>query len=79
MDTGSLYPARHGMEEVEWIASAWRLSHAKRQARYYALTAAGRTRLTAKEEQWFEEGQCCDAGAQVRVRCLSSPALARRA
>ncbi len=44
---GSLYPALHRLESQGWIAAEWKDSENNRKAKYYSLTAAGRTRLKA--------------------------------
>ena len=52
VEEGSLYPALHRMERRGWIAAQWGLSEAKRKAKYYRLTAAGRAQLKAAEQSW---------------------------
>jgi PadR family transcriptional regulator PadR len=49
---GSLFPALHRMEEAGWLASAWGESDAKRRAKYYRLTAAGRRQLKEETTEW---------------------------
>jgi len=49
---GSLYPALHKLEEQGWIAATWGQSENRRRAKFYALTSAGRTRLTLETAQW---------------------------
>jgi PadR family transcriptional regulator PadR len=49
---GSLFPALHRLEQRGWISGDWRESENKRRARYYALTKAGRQRLTAEKQNW---------------------------
>src|ERR1700747_154100 len=52
VEEGSLYPALHRMEQSGWIRSEWAMSEAKRKARYYSLTAAGRKQLAEREKNW---------------------------
>ena len=52
VEEGSLYPALHRMERRGWIKAEWGLSETKRKAKYYELTAAGRTQLKAKTKTW---------------------------
>ncbi len=52
VEEGSLYPALHRIEREGWISSDWRTTENKRQAKYYALTAAGRKRLAEEEQNW---------------------------
>src|SRR5450755_3268080 len=49
---GSLFPALHRMEESGWLKSSWGESENNRRAKYYRLTAAGRTHLTAETDEW---------------------------
>ena len=52
VEEGSLYPALHRMEQNGWIRAEWRVTEANRKAKYYALTAAGRKQLAAREKSW---------------------------
>jgi PadR family transcriptional regulator len=54
VDTGSLYPALHRLEDRGWIASFWGTSENNRKARYYRLTPAGRKQLAAQTSRWDE-------------------------
>ena len=49
---GSLYPALHRLEHPGWITAEWGASDNNRRARFYALTAKGRRRLSEEEEHW---------------------------
>jgi PadR family transcriptional regulator, regulatory protein PadR len=49
---GSLFPALHRLEEKGWLASEWGASEAKRKAKYYRLTRAGRRRLETETAEW---------------------------
>jgi PadR family transcriptional regulator PadR len=48
VDDGALYQALHRMEERGLIAAEWGITENNRRARYYRLTAAGRTHLRAE-------------------------------
>jgi PadR family transcriptional regulator, regulatory protein PadR len=48
---GSLYPALHRLEQQGWIRAKWGDSNG-RQAKFYSLTAAGRTQLEREKESW---------------------------
>jgi DNA-binding PadR family transcriptional regulator len=37
---------------VPAIRSAWAITESSRKAKYYALTAAGKTQLAAREKNW---------------------------
>ena len=52
INQGSLYPALYRLEEKGWVATEWGNSENNRQARYYALTRAGKKQLTAETENW---------------------------
>ena len=45
VEEGSLYPALHRMEQAGWIRGRWGTTEKNRQARFYAITAAGRRQL----------------------------------
>ena len=49
---GSLYPALHRMTDQGWIKGKWGSTENNRQARFYALTAAGRKQLAEEQESW---------------------------
>ncbi|HEU0120785.1 MAG TPA: PadR family transcriptional regulator [Bryobacteraceae bacterium] len=54
VETGSLYPALHRLEKQEWIRSEWRSSEHNQRAKYYELTDAGRTHLSAQHSRWTQ-------------------------
>jgi len=49
---GSLFPSLHRMEEKGWLEAEWRASENNRRAKYYRLTASGRSQLRAEERDW---------------------------
>ena len=49
---GSLYPALHRLEKRGWLRTAWRTTESGREAKFYALTAAGRKRLEVERTEW---------------------------
>ena len=49
---GTLYPALHRLEERKWVSATWGTSENNRQAKYYALTKAGRARLELESANW---------------------------
>jgi transcriptional regulator len=67
VNQGSLYPALHRLEQRRWLKAEWRQSETGREAKFYALTAAGRRQLAAEKASWnrltqavqliFNEGQ----------------------
>lgn len=49
---GSLYPALHRLEKHRLLKAEWRTSTNGKEAKYYALTAAGRKHLGAETANW---------------------------
>ena len=49
---GSLYPALHRLEKRGWLRAEWRTTESGREAKFYALTAAGRKRLAVERTEW---------------------------
>ena len=66
INQGSLYPALHRLEQKGWLAAEWKQSETGREAKFYALTSAGRKQLAIEKISWdrlsgavqliFEEG-----------------------
>ncbi len=52
VEEGSLYPALHRLERGGLVSAEWGVSENGRRARYYALTGAGRKRLSRAEDSW---------------------------
>ena len=52
VNQGSLYPALHRLEQQGWLKSEWRPTDTGRDAKFYALTRAGRTQLERELAQW---------------------------
>src|SRR5215475_7143582 len=52
VDHGSLYLALQRLEDSGMISARWGVSENNRKARYYSLTARGRSHLTEKTTQW---------------------------
>jgi transcriptional regulator len=70
IEEGSLYPALRRIEDRGWVTSAWGLSENNRRARFYTITAAGRTHLRAEGAVWLRY-----AGAVTQV-LRARPAIA---
>src|SRR5438067_8719276 len=47
----ALYLALHRLEDRRWVESAWGLSDNNRRAKYYQLTATGRSMLRAESKR----------------------------
>jgi len=54
VEEGSLYPALHRLENKALVTTSWGVSENNRNAKYYALTAAGRRSLTAEIDTWVQ-------------------------
>lgn len=52
VNQGSLYPALHRLEQKEWLQSEWKQSETGREAKFYALTRAGRRQLEVEKDSW---------------------------
>jgi PadR family transcriptional regulator, regulatory protein PadR len=62
VEHGALYPALQRLEERRWISGKWGVSSNNRKARFYVLTALGRTHLAKETGKWKRL-----AGAIARV------------
>ncbi len=49
---GSLYPALHRLQQRGWLRAEWKASETGRDAKFYALTAAGRRQLAVERQSW---------------------------
>ncbi len=49
---GSLYPALHRLENRKMLASEWKASDTGRDAKFYSVTASGRTQLKDQTANW---------------------------
>lgn len=49
---GSLYPALYRLEDRGWLQAKWEETETGREAKFYALTRAGRKRLSAEVDSW---------------------------
>jgi len=52
VETGSLYPALHRLEEQGWIASEWKMSEKNQKAKFYRLTRTGKQQLSSEQSRW---------------------------
>lgn len=52
VEEGSVYPALHRMEQQGWLRAEWGVTEKRREARFYAITAAGRKQLAEEEATW---------------------------
>ena len=49
---GSLYPALHRLEKRDWLEADWGESDNGRQAKFYRLSAKGRSQLVEEQSNW---------------------------
>ena len=52
VNQGSLYPALHRLEQQGVLTATWGSTDSNRQAKFYALTVAGRRRLDDETANW---------------------------
>ena len=52
LNQGTLYPALVRLEKKGWIKGAWQTTEGNREAKYYALTAAGTKALAQQADKW---------------------------
>jgi PadR family transcriptional regulator, regulatory protein PadR len=52
VNAGSLFPALRRLEREGLIRGEWRTTENNRRAKYYALTASGRTKLRRETRDW---------------------------
>jgi transcriptional regulator len=52
INQGSLYPALHRLEQQGWLRARGGVTETGREAKFYTLTAAGRTQLARELESW---------------------------
>jgi PadR family transcriptional regulator PadR len=52
VEGAALYQALHRLEGRQWVSASWGLSENNRKAKYYTLTAAGRSQLRSVSAVW---------------------------
>lgn len=62
---GTLYPALHRLEDRGWVKANWGTSENNRRAKFYALTATGRTHLRLESENWQRYAQAVFAALRT--------------
>ena len=60
VDHGSLYLSLQRLEDKDWVTAKWGTSENKRKARFYTLTARGRTELTSRTRHWHRLARAID-------------------
>ena len=67
---GSLYPALHRLENKNFLAAEWGPTDTGREAKFYRLTAKGRTQLKIETESW---ARLTDVVAMILNHPLGEP------
>ena len=67
VEHGALYPALYRLERQRLLAAEWGTSANNRRAKFYRLTAAGRTRLRSEEAGWNRLADAMAAALQARA------------
>ena len=52
LNQGTLYPALVRLEQRGWIRGTWRQTETRRDAKYYAITRAGRRAVEGEAVRW---------------------------
>jgi transcriptional regulator len=52
VNPGSLFPSLRRLEQAGWLRTEWRSTENSRRAKYYILTASGRSRLKDETREW---------------------------
>ena len=52
LNQGTLYPALVRLEQKGWIESEWGTTENNREAKYYAITKAGRKAIDTEAARW---------------------------
>jgi PadR family transcriptional regulator, regulatory protein PadR len=66
LNMGTLYPALMRLEQQRLVRGHWGTTESNRNARFYALAAAGRRRLSAERAAW-------DRMSSIMRRVLDAP------
>lgn len=52
LNQGTLYPALVRLEQKGWVRATWQKTENNREAKYYAITAAGTKAVAKQAERW---------------------------
>jgi len=72
VEEGTLYPALHRLEQRKLIAAEWGVSDNNRRAKFYTLTAAGRSELKSEERNFARFVKAVFAALEARPRPASA-------
>lgn len=74
LEEGALYTALHRMERRKWLRPEWGVSENNRRAKYYSLSAKGRSQLEAQSRDWAEYARAIRRVLKAEDASSSSPA-----
>jgi transcriptional regulator len=60
LNQGTLYPALVRLEQYGWIKGAWGKTESNRDAKFYAITRAGRKALENETTRWRKMSELVD-------------------
>ena len=60
VEEGALYPALHRLQRKGLVASEWGVSENNRRAKFYELTAKGRSALEEESRSWARYARAVD-------------------
>lgn len=63
---GSLYPALHRLENKGHLKAEWKMSETGREAKFYTLTAKGRSQLKTETAKWLRLADAIAAVLKLR-------------
>ena len=66
IEQGALYPALFRLVRQGLLTAEWGTSENNRRAKYYTLTAAGRTRLREETDRWNRTVSAMSAALRTR-------------
>jgi PadR family transcriptional regulator PadR len=52
VETGSLYPALHRLEQKKWVRAEWKQTESNQRAKFYRITALGKKQLLSDHSRW---------------------------
>ena len=65
---GTLYPALYRLEDRGFLATEWGTSSNNRRAKFYRITAVGKKRLAAAQDEWKRFSAALSAVLSSRPR-----------
>jgi transcriptional regulator len=71
LDDSSTYQVLHRLEGRGLIAAEWKITENNRRARFYSLTAAGRSYLRKETEAWLRYSRSVTAIMTLKSRSAS--------